>query len=254
MKIKKIMRPLSNLPAWVYKVIPISLLALGIILNIYAVSQWMSPRITEAPSSISSTSEPNSISKPLSVSNSISYTADTPLLKDGPPQYGHFPFAEADPASLMIIASYGQREYQRFESLLPEAAYELMKMIYAARDDGVWIVLASAFRDYEKQEELFANQITRKGSPEEAAKSSAPPGYSEHHTGYAVDLVDGHVPTADINMNFASTQAFTWLTQHAERFGYELSFPENNSQGVSYEPWHWRFKDSKEAQAVFSRT
>jgi D-alanyl-D-alanine carboxypeptidase len=90
-----------------------------------------------------------------------------------------------------------------------------------------------------------------KGSPEEAAKSVAPPGYSEHHTGYAVDLVDGYVPNADINGNFAETKAFQWLTQRAKEFGYELSFPENNLQSVKYEPWHWRFVASSKAAEIF---
>ncbi len=37
-------------------------------------------------------------------------------------------------------------------------------------------------------------------------------------------------------------------------FGFELSFPENNPQGVRYEPWHWRFVSSPEAQAIFRRS
>ncbi|NER00518.1 MAG: M15 family metallopeptidase [Cyanothece sp. SIO2G6] len=166
-------------------------------------------------------------------------------------RYGHLRYAEADPESLTVIGSFGVGQYQRYESLAPDAALALMNMIYAARDQGVWIVPASAYRTIDRQRGLFDNQVKRKGSPEAAAKSSAPPGFSEHHTGYAVDLVDGHNKDADINQQFSNTQAFEWLTQNAGKYGYELSFPQNNEQGVNYEPWHWRFIGSEEALATF---
>ena len=167
------------------------------------------------------------------------------------PQYGHFPYREDDVKKMMIVASYAQDENQRFERLAPEAAQALMKLIYTARDDGVWIVPVSGFRTLDAQHKLFENQTKRRGSPEAAAKLSAPPGYSEHHTGYAIDLTDGHFPQQDITYQFAETEAFKWLKTHAEEFGFELSFPENNSQGISYEPWHWRFVGSLKAQDIF---
>jgi D-alanyl-D-alanine carboxypeptidase len=55
-------------------------------------------------------------------------------------------------------------------------------------------------------------------------------------------------------VEFAKTDAFRWLTLHAQEYGFELSFPENNPQGVSYQPWHWRFVASPEAQTIFSRS
>ncbi|MEL7226290.1 MAG: M15 family metallopeptidase [Cyanobacteria bacterium J06576_12] len=168
-------------------------------------------------------------------------------------RYGHLRYAEADPESLTVIGSFGVGQYQRYESLAPDAALALMNMIYAARDQGVWIVPASAYRTIDLQRELFDNQVKRKGSSKTAAESTAPPGFSEHHTGYAVDLVDGYNKEADINQQFSTTQAFEWLTQNAGKYGYELSFPHNNAQGVNYEPWHWRFIGSEEAIAIFRR-
>ena len=152
---------------------------------------------------------------------------------------------------MLIIASYATGEYQRFERLAPDASLALLKLIYTARDDGVWIVPVSGFRNISDQEKLFNAQIQRRGSPEAAAKLSAPPGYSEHHTGYAIDVTDGRFPKQDITYNFATTDAFKWLTIYAKEFGFEMSFPENNSQGVSYEPWHWRFVGSNEAKEIF---
>jgi zinc D-Ala-D-Ala carboxypeptidase len=166
--------------------------------------------------------------------------------------YGHLPYPQADFNQLITIASYAMGEYQRYEYLAPEAGKTLMKMVYAARDKGVWIVPVSGFRTVTDQEKLFQKQIEKQGSPEAAAKLSAPPGYSEHATGYAIDLADGHFPKQDITNQFAETQAFQWLSLHAKEFGFELSFPKNNSQGVSYEPWHWRFVGSPQAAEIFA--
>ena len=126
-------------------------------------------------------------------------------------------------------------------------------MIYAARDEGVWIIPVSGFRDIVSQELLFKKQIQKRGSPEAAAKLSAPPGYSEHHTGYAIDLADGSYPKKDVTYEFENTNAYRWLTLHAKDFGFEMSFTANNSQGVSYEPWHWRFVGSPDSTKIFEQ-
>ncbi|MCH9055558.1 M15 family metallopeptidase [Synechococcus sp. PCC 6716] len=153
---------------------------------------------------------------------------------------------------MVQIASYGRGDYQRYEYLHRDAANALMRMISAARDEGVWIVPVSGFRDIERQTLLWQDQIQRQGSEELAARLSAPPGYSEHHTGYSIDLADGSRPTQDdITLRFINTKAFEWLNSHGREFGFELSFPENNRQGVMYEPWHWRFVGTPEAEAVF---
>ncbi|MBO0352190.1 M15 family metallopeptidase [Phormidium pseudopriestleyi FRX01] len=153
----------------------------------------------------------------------------------------------------MTIASYGEDIYQRFEYLDSDAAKALMKLIYSARNDGVWIVSVSAFRDVERQRLLFENQVERRGSIEAASKISAPPGYSEHHTGLTVDLADGRFPKQDITSQFENTDAFRWLQKNAEKFGFEMSFPAENKQGVMYEPWHWRFVGSENARAIFAK-
>ncbi|MDV3351283.1 M15 family metallopeptidase [Leptothoe sp. LEGE 181152] len=234
------------------------LVTLGVLLNIYVIGNFFEshslrhsvhfrPILPESTSISKLSQAPITLHNTTPISTKSSNTSSLNTLS----KFGHLPYTEANPKSLVTISSYGQREYQRFESLMPDAAFSLMKMIYAARDEGVWIVPASGFRGYLKQQEIFDRQAKIKGSIEKAAKSSAPPGYSEHHTGFAIDLADGHVPEADINSNFESTEAFVWLTSHAQEFGFELSFPKNNIQGVKYEPWHWRFINSLEAIETF---
>lgn len=267
------MHPSSDSSKWASQGLLLSLLLfVSVVLNIYALTSWLLPRsqgqsqnLEKTPSSIALIEEPTSRvpssavvpAEPISSEKETVAPTIPPstgnLSLPGSQAYGHLPYAEANPDNLVTVASFGLRENQRFEKLHPDAAAALMQMTNAARDEGVWIVLSSAFRRIDQQAELFVAQTQRRGSPEEAAKSSAPPGYSEHHTGYAMDLSDGHVPSADINQRFASTDAYLWLLQHASEYGFELSFPLNNTQGVSYEPWHWRFIGTPEASATFSR-
>ncbi len=69
---------------------------------------------------------------------------------------------------------------------------------------------------------------------------NAPPGYSEHHSGRAVDFAVAGLPV--LTEAFEKTPAFAWLTQHAAGFGYRLSYPRGNPYGYIYEPWHWFFE------------
>jgi len=157
---------------------------------------------------------------------------------------GHFPYAEADDAQLQILPS-GMR-------LRPSAAAALLAMQRAAATDGIDLVLLSAFRDRDLQSELFFEiKSERAQVASERAKVSAPPGFSEHHTGYAVDLGDGGRADTHLQRSFETTPAFRWLQEHAARHHFRLSFTEDNAQGVSYEPWHWRYEGSTEALELF---
>lgn len=252
--IKIIVKPFSTLPTWFRKSVWAFFLGIGLFIGAYFFLHWRSIRtFRSTQASVPTVEVSPSQSSPLVDKNDAFQVAvgDGSLTKT--PKYGHLPYTEANTSDLIVVSSFGLRENQRFERLHQDAAFALMQMTNTARDEGVWIVLLSAFREFDRQSELFSYQIQKKGSPEEAAKSSAPPGYSEHHTGYAMDLGDGHTPDSDINQDFSNTQAFIWLLQRAGEFGFELSFPVDNSQGVSYEPWHWRFTGSAEAQAVFSQ-
>lgn len=86
---------------------------------------------------------------------------------------------------------------------------------------------------------------------QQRAKVSAPPGRSEHHTGYAMDIGDATQPKTHVNVTFEETRAFEWLRKNAPRYSFELSFPKGNSQGVSYEPWHWRYVGDKDSLETF---
>jgi D-alanyl-D-alanine carboxypeptidase len=141
-----------------------------------------------------------------------------------------------EPAEL-IVAEVGAdgREHQ----LTPAAAAAWGAMQQAAQQDGVEIFIVSAFRSLERQIEIIENKLARGLSIEAILKLSAPPGYSEHHSGRAVDIgTPNSTPTEE---EFETTAAFAWLSDNAGRFGFVLSFPRGNRYGYIYEPWHWLF-------------
>jgi zinc D-Ala-D-Ala carboxypeptidase len=164
------------------------------------------------------------------------------------PDLGHFPYAEAQTSRLVQVGMY----YDRPESLDREAADAFAQMREAARAGGVDLNIISGFRSRASQEKLFARQIQRRGNREAAARLSAPPGHSEHHTGYALDIGDNSDQDTDLKYAFERTRAYHWLSENANQYGFELSFPRNNPGGVSFEPWHWRFVGSETAAQIFA--
>ncbi len=124
--------------------------------------------------------------------------------------------------------------------LVPEAAPAWREMKSAAAADGVFLQLVSAFRSIERQAEVVRRKLARGGSLEETLRVCAPPGYSEHHTGRAVDIAAQGGALLDVS--FADSAAFFWLQAHAATFGFSLSFPEGNAFGFAYEPWHWCYR------------
>ena len=193
---------------------------------------------------------PNTIAPDASASTTDRSPQPTASTPQRAVKYGHLPYAEGKLDEMVLVASYAEgANAQRSEVLHPEAAKALLEMTAAARVDGVWLILASGFRTVAEQHTLFDAQIERKGSPEAAAKISAPPGHSEHHTGYAVDLADGALPPSqDISEQFAQSPAYQWLLKNAKDYGFELSFLEDNPQGVNFEPWHWRYVGSTQSR------
>ncbi len=158
----------------------------------------------------------------------------------------HFAYQEAPVGELEPIKADGS------VLLRKAAAKEYKAMVAAARADGVILVPISGFRSVALQQKIFFEVKEQRGqAASKRAEVSAPPGYSEHHTGYAADLGDGNVPATNLNPTFENTPAFKWLQANAVRFNFEMSFPRNNPQGVSYEPWHWRYVGDRESLETF---
>lgn len=159
---------------------------------------------------------------------------------------GHFRYAEAPPSSLAPIVADGSIKLRK------KAAKAYQEMEAAARREGVVLMPISGFRSLNDQNYLFFGKKAERGQDaSERAKVSAPPGYSEHHTGYAIDIGDGNVPATHLSPDFENTAAFKWLKANAAFYSFELSFPEGNAQGVMYEPWHWRYVGDSHSLETF---
>ena len=125
-----------------------------------------------------------------------------------------------------------ERTYQIHASVNP--FFE--KMMEQALRDDIEMSVASAYRSYAEQNSLKAQYKVTFG--EGANQFSADQGFSEHQLGTAIDLT-----TPDMNGGldgFENTSAYVWMQQNAHKYGFTLSYPEDNQYYV-FEPWHWRF-------------
>jgi D-alanyl-D-alanine carboxypeptidase len=141
----------------------------------------------------------------------------------------------------LVVAETGENRKQHL--LTPPAASAWRAMKDAAFAEGIVIKIVSAFRTIDRQAEIVRAKIETGLSLESILCVSAPPGYSEHHSGRAIDLTtDGVRP---LEQEFEHTNAFRWLSTNARGFGFVLSFPPNNCYGYAYEPWHWCFETAE---------
>lgn len=140
----------------------------------------------------------------------------------------------AEPAQLAFA---GFDRYQRALWLTEPAAAAWQRMRRAALADGVRLEAISGYRSHAYQCGIFGRKIGRGQTVPQILTVNAAPGYSEHHSGRALDIGTPGQPPAE--ESFEQTAAFAWLTDSAPRFGFLLSYPRNNPHGIVYEPWHW---------------
>ena len=124
--------------------------------------------------------------------------------------------------------------------LHPQAHQAWQAMKQAAGDAGIELQLVSAFRSMGYQASLIAKKLDAGQSMADILSTNAAPGHSEHHTGCAIDLT---TPGTDpLQEAFEQTDAFAWLTEHANDHGFSMTYPKDNPWGILYEPWHWRYQ------------
>jgi zinc D-Ala-D-Ala carboxypeptidase len=205
--------------------IPVGLIAIGglvvgaIALIAAALILW--PKSEPAPQVVASVSPSPSAATPSATPSPVQSTAASP---------------EASPDQVL-----GHLAYQEAPANAAAAA-------------GVRLTSISGFRSVADQNDLFFKvKEQRNQAVSKRAEVSAPPGHSEHHTGYAVDIGDGDRTDTNLSQSFENTPAFQWLSEHAAQYSFEMSFTKGNTQGVSYEPWHWRFVGDRSSLETFYR-
>lgn len=131
------------------------------------------------------------------------------------------------------------------KDILPDAKKAYEKMKKAAKEDDIDLWIVSGYRSYETQKIIYDNYVTANGK-EKADTFSARPGYSEHQTGYVMDLNDA-------TSNFEDTKAAKWLDKNAYKYGFIIRFPKGKEKytGYKYEPWHVRYVGVEKALKIY---
>lgn len=204
--------------------------AIALLIGIAWLRSTFEPQKSESPANPSPSITPEE--KP--VTGEVSPTAEAPEEVEN--ILGHLPYEEAPTSALKSVTPDGGIRLRKI------AADKFLQMQAAARANGIILTPLSGFRTVSAQEYLFFQiKEQRVQDATKRAEVSAPPGYSEHHTGYTIDIGDGNSPATNLSSSFENTPAFHWLEKNAAKYSFELSFPRDNPQGISYEPWHWRF-------------
>jgi D-alanyl-D-alanine carboxypeptidase len=150
---------------------------------------------------------------------------------------GLSPCPEAERLEVAEVGADGKEHL-----LVPEAAEAWRRLKSAARQAGHDLFIVSAYRSVERQADLIRGKLKKGQDIKDILCVSAPPGFSEHHTGRAVDLATPGVPL--LEESFDKTPVFAWLRQQGGRFGFKLLYPAGNGYGYQYEPWHWCHVDA----------
>lgn len=126
-------------------------------------------------------------------------------------------------------------------------------MCRAAAGEDVWFWVASGYRSVEEQENVLNRAVndnmkagmTEDAAREDALRTIARPGYSEHHTGLVIDL-------NEVSDAFEDTKAFAWLQAHGSEYGFVQRYKTEKSHitGKDGESWHYRYVGRKHAKEM----
>ena len=132
------------------------------------------------------------------------------------------------------------------ECLVEDAYNAFEKMREDASKDGCTIWVQSGYRSYNYQKTLYAKYV-KKDSIEKADTYSAREGYSEHQSGYAIDL-------NSVNLSFENTKESKWINKNAYKYGFIVRYPKGKEKitGYTYEPWHIRYVGEELASELYN--
>jgi D-alanyl-D-alanine carboxypeptidase len=171
-------------------------------------------------------------------------------------------YSLTDPASIWVIAnkhnSLQPKTYTPADLVAPavplrlspkddemlmrkEAATALKDLYDSAQHDGLKLMVASGYRSYDFQVNLYNGYVRQQGKTI-ADTQSARPGYSEHQTGLAVDL-EPATRTCEVAPCFGQTPEGKWVAANSWKYGFVLRYQEGkqSTTGYIYEPWHIRY-------------
>jgi D-alanyl-D-alanine carboxypeptidase len=120
-----------------------------------------------------------------------------------------------------------------------EAADALTALLAAAKAQGLTISPLSGYRSFQTQVSVYNNEVATNGQAV-ADSQSAKPGYSEHQTGWAIDVGGGGCGIEDC---FGNTNEGKWVAAHAYEYGFIIRYTTGQEAVTGYraEPWHIRY-------------
>lgn len=137
---------------------------------------------------------------------------------------------------------------------------ELLNMFEDSKKCNANISIFSGYRDIKKQIRLVNNSIKKKINNRYSIKDArnlcfetlAIPGFSEHHTGLAIDVYSNNDNSFD-NTNFENTFAYNWLINNSYKYGFILRYPKGKEHitNISFEPWHFRYVGKEASKVIY---
>lgn len=154
----------------------------------------------------------------------------------------HLQNKQDKPADLVLCRIPFAPETEDFKRYMrKEAAESVQKLFKRAHQEGVDLCGVSAYRSFERQEEIYNNSLKNKGISH-TQQYIAQPGASEHQTGLALD-VSGAFMNYELEPEFGESEEGKWLHVHGPLYGFILRYPKDKEKitGYAYEPWHIRY-------------
>jgi LAS superfamily LD-carboxypeptidase LdcB len=136
------------------------------------------------------------------------------------------------PPLVMVPPDFVYNNGQIF--MLPQARNAFQEMAEMAKEEGIAMIIDSGYRSAWYQKKIYKRLMDKGKTFDEVARYVAPPGYSEHMLGLAVDFVPS-------NWQFVDSPVYQWLKEHGGEFGFSESYPEISSDNRPWEPSHWRY-------------
>ena len=147
--------------------------------------------------------------------------------------------------SIPTTYAWGAKDSKKVTDDTYEAFLELWN---ASHDNGYYLMVSSAYRDYNHQQEVY-DDYKEKGGTEYADTIAARAGHSEHQTGYSIDMFEmGYT-----QKTFHESDSYKWLLENAHKYGFILRYPEDKEDitGYAFESWHYRYVGVEVATYIY---
>ena len=127
-----------------------------------------------------------------------------------------------------------------------DARDAFVKMALEAQKDSVFFTAKSGFRSPSYQKQMIRRRLKENKKFADIIRFAAPPGYSTHSIGNALDIATNTHP-------FEKSKAYAWLIKHAYKYGFIETYPKGNLTLKTWEPWHWEFVGKKSALLIHKK-